>query len=187
MSELIIENLEFEKYHGLGNDYIIINNIQYQIPEEKKKDIDLKLCRIHFSIGADGLIFVSTSDNADIRMQIFNNDGTEAEMCGNGIRCFAKYVFENNIVKKEEINIETLKGTNIAQLKIIDDVVEAVKIDMGPPILEVEKVPVELNSNVSQCINEEFVILDKIFKFFPCNVYKVIVECIYKWRRDNRQ
>ncbi len=165
MDKLKIENLEFEKYHGLGNDYIIINNIQYQIPEEKKKDLALKLCEIHFSIGADGLIFVDNSDKADIRMQIFNNDGSEAEMCGNGIRCFSKYVYENDIVKKEEMNIETLKVINIAKLNIIDGIVETVTIDMGPPILECEKVPVELNSNVSQCVNEEFVVIDKIFKF----------------------
>ena len=162
---VVYENLEFEKYHGLGNDYIIINNIQHGIPEENKKKLALKLCQVHFSIGADGLIFVCNSDKADIRMQIFNNDGTEAEMCGNGIRCFAKYVYEKNIVKKDEMNIETIKGLNIAQLKIVDGIVETVTIDMGPPILEAEKIPVELHSNVSQCINEEFVIIDKIFKF----------------------
>ena len=162
---VVYENLEFEKYHGLGNDYIIINNIQYKIPEEKKKDLALKLCKVHFSIGADGLIFVCNSDKADIRMQIFNNDGSEAEMCGNGIRCFAKYIYEKDIVKKDEMNIETLKGINIALLKIIDNIVETVTIDMGPPILDVEKIPVESNSNVSQVINEEFVILDRIFKF----------------------
>jgi diaminopimelate epimerase len=165
MSKLKLENIEFEKYHGLGNDYAIINNIQYQIPENKMRDLALKICKIHFSIGADGLIFVCNSDKADIRMRIFNNDGTEAEMCGNGIRCFSKYIYEKNIVKKEEINIETLKGINSAQLKIIANMVEAVKIDMGTPILDVEKIPVEINSNVSQCINEEFVVIDKIFKF----------------------
>lgn len=162
---VVYENLEFEKYHGLGNDYIIINNIQYMIPEEHKKELALILCKVHFSIGADGLIFVCNSDKADIRMQIFNNDGSEPEMCGNGIRCFSKYVYEKNIVKKDEITIETLKGINIAKLKIIEGIVDTVTIDMGAPSLEVEKIPVELHSNVSQCINEEFVIIDKIFKF----------------------
>ena len=162
---VVYENLEFEKYHGLGNDYIIINNIQYKIPEENKKDLAIKLCKVHFSIGADGLIFICKSNKADIRMQIFNNDGSEAEMCGNGIRCFAKYVFEKDIVKKDEINIETIKGINIAQLKVVNGIVETVTIDMGPPILEAEKIPVELHCNVSQCINEEFVIIDRIFKF----------------------
>ena len=165
MKDIRIEILEFEKYHGLGNDYIIINNIQYGIPEEKKKELAVKLCKVHFSIGGDGLIFVCNSNKADIRMQIFNNDGSEAEMCGNGIRCFSKYIYENNIVRKEKIDIETLKGINVAQLKVIDGKVATVTIDMGPPSLEVDKIPVELNSNVSQCINEEFVIIDKIFKF----------------------
>jgi diaminopimelate epimerase len=167
---VVYENLEFEKYHGLGNDYIIINNIQYKIPEENKKDLALKLCKVHFSIGADGLIFVCNSKKADIRMQIFNNDGSEAEMCGNGIRCFAKYIYEKEIVKKEEINIETIKGINIAQLKVINGIVETVTIDMGAPILEADKIPVELHGNVSQCINEEFVIIDKIFKFSAVSI-----------------
>ncbi|MFX0039169.1 MAG: diaminopimelate epimerase [Promethearchaeota archaeon] len=165
MEQLTLENLEFEKYHGLGNDYIIINDIKWAIPDEKKAALAVKLCEIHFSIGADGLIFVCESKNADIRMRIFNNDGLEAEMCGNGIRCFSKYVYENNIVKKDKIRIETLKGIMVAALKIVDMKVISVEIDMGPPILNCEEIPVVLESSVDQCINEPIVILDKIFRF----------------------
>lgn len=165
MEQIILENLEFGKYHGLGNDYIIINDIKRSIPEGKKSSLALKLCEIHFSIGADGLIFICESTNADIKMRIFNNDGLEAEMCGNGIRCFSKYVYENNIVRKDQITIETLKGVMQAKLNVVDNKVISVEIDMGPPILNCEEIPVILDSLVNRCVNEPLVILDKIFKF----------------------
>ena len=165
MDEFFFENLDFGKYHGLGNDYIIINDIKWSIPEEKKSKLAIKLCEFHFSIGADGLIYVYASEKGDIGMRIFNNDGLEAEMCGNGIRCFSKYVYENNIVKKEEIKIETLKGIMVAKLNIVDEIVKSVEIDMGPPILKCEQVPVILDSPVDRCVNESLVILDKIFNF----------------------
>ncbi|MFW9824462.1 MAG: diaminopimelate epimerase [Candidatus Thorarchaeota archaeon] len=165
MDSLILENLDFEKFHGLGNDYIIINDIKWNIPENKKPDLAVKLCEIHFSIGADGLIFVEKSDKADINMRIFNNDGSEAEMCGNGIRCFSKYIYEHEIVKKEEIRIETLKGVMNAKLTFKDEKVESVQIDMGPPILKCEEIPVLSESISSNCVNEPIPILDKLFNF----------------------
>jgi len=160
-----LENLEIGKYHGLGNDYIIINDIKLDIPENKKSKLAITLCEPHFSIGADGLIFVDSSSEADIKMQIFNNDGSEAEMCGNGIRCFSKYVYEKNIVRKEEIKIETLKGVMGAKLIIKDGIVGSVQIDMGPPILNIEEIPVISDGILNKCINEPIVILDKIFNF----------------------
>ncbi|MFX1379414.1 MAG: diaminopimelate epimerase [Promethearchaeota archaeon] len=165
MEHIIIENLEFEKYHGLGNDYIIVNDIKWAFPEHKKSALAIKLCEIHFSIGADGLIFVCQSKVADIKMRIFNNNGLEAEMCGNGIRCFSKYIYENNLVKKDTIKIETPKGIMLARLNLINEKVKSVEIDMGPPILNCEEIPVLLESPVDQCVNESIVILDKIFRF----------------------
>jgi len=162
---LIINNLDFEKMHGLGNDYILINDIKWNIPEEKKSLVAKKLCKFHFSIGADGLIYICTSDKADIRMRIFNDDGSEAEMCGNGIRCFAKYIYENEIVKKSSITVETLKGVLIAELTITDGIVQTVKIDMGPPILKCEDVPVISLKNQDTCINESIEVLGKTFIF----------------------
>jgi diaminopimelate epimerase len=159
------ENLSFFKYEGLGNDYIIINDIEWSIPDEKKSALALKLCESHFSIGADGLIYVCESDKADIKMRIFNNDGSEAEMCGNGIRCFSKYVYENNIVQKEEIRIETLKGVMVAELTVSDEIVRSVQIDMGPPILNCEEIPVQNEGLSNKCVNEPIPILDKIFNF----------------------
>ena len=165
MNNLLLHNLDFQKFHGLGNDYIIINDINCRIPDEKKSKLVIKLCELHFSIGADGLIFVNKSEKADIKMRIFNNDGLEAEMCGNGIRCFSKYIYEKNIVKKDEIEIETLKGVLTAKLKIVDEKILSVEIDMGPPILKCEEVPVLLDSPVDRCVNESLVIIDKIFNF----------------------
>jgi len=164
LSSLTLQNLDFGKYHGLGNDYIIINDIKWRIPEEIKSKLAVQLCEFHFSIGADGLIFVCKSDAADIKMRIFNVDGLESEMCGNGIRCFSKYVYEEEIVKKNKMTIETLKGILVAKLSIIDDKVNSVEIDMGPPILKCEEIPVLLDSPVDRCVNEPIVILDKIFK-----------------------
>lgn len=160
-----LENFEFEKYHGIGNDYILINDIQYKIPDKKKSELAMKLCKFHFSIGADGLIFVSNSDKADIRMHIFNPDGSEAEICGNGIRCFSKYVYEKNLVRQNPINIETLAGLKVAQLNIVDGKVKSVKIDMGAPILDCEKIPVISIKNESRCLNEPLEILDRKFTF----------------------
>jgi diaminopimelate epimerase len=165
MEPLIFENLDFGKYHGLGNDYIIIDGINWVIPEGKKSALAVKLCEPHFSIGADGLIFVCESKVADIKMRIFNNDGLEAEMCGNGIRCFSKYIYENGIVKKDNITIETLKGILLAKLNIINTRVYSVEIDMGAPILNCKEIPVILDSSVDRCVNEPLVILDKIFNF----------------------
>lgn len=170
MDGLLLENLNFGKYHGLGNDYVIINDIKLQIPEEKKRILAKKLCQFHFSIGADGLIYVCPSEKADIRMRIFNDDGSEAEMCGNGIRCFSKYVYENNIIRRPSINIETLKGIMIAELKITDGKVEKVKINMGPPMLECDKVPVNPIDNKRDCINEPLEVLDKAFNFTAVNM-----------------
>lgn len=151
--------------HGLGNDYILINDLKWNISEENKSVIAEKLCKFHFSIGADGLIYICESDKADIRMRIFNDDRSEAEMCGNGIRCFAKYIYENEIVKKSNIAVETLKGVLIAELTITNGIVQTVIIDMGPPILKCEDVPVISQKNQDKCINESIEVLGKGFIF----------------------
>jgi len=162
---MILENLDFEKQHGLGNDYVVINNLKWKIPDDKKADLAKLLCQPHFSVGADGLLFVCDSEKGDIRMRMFNPDGSEAEMCGNGIRCFSKYIYENDIVKNEDIKIETPKGIIINKLKVEGNKVISVKVDMGSPILDCESIPVELDDIVDRCVNEQIVILDKIFNF----------------------
>ncbi len=171
MKKITLEDFQFEKYHGLGNDYVLVNDIEWNIPEDKKADLSEKLCEWHFSVGADGLIYICTpseSNGVDIRMRIFNIDGTEAEMCGNGIRCFSKYVYEHGIVSNEHLAIETLKGIISAEVRLDeknDGVVSQVEIDMGSPILECKRIPVIPENNKQKCINESIVALDNIFNF----------------------
>jgi diaminopimelate epimerase len=133
--------VKFTKMNGLGNDFIVLENL-----ENKVYDYDIlarKLCDRHFGIGADGLLIVEPSGIADIKMRIINSDGSEAEMCGNGARCFAKYVYENGIVKKDKMSVETLSGIIMPELIFKDDVVEKVKVHMGSPIFRPDMIPVK--------------------------------------------
>lgn len=133
--------MKFWKMHGLGNDYILIDNRKNQIKRAAVPCLAQKLCARRFSVGADGLLLVEDSELADVKMQIFNADGSEAEMCGNGIRCFVKYCYENKIVRKNEVSVETLAGIKKTWLILKDNVVMLVKVDMGLPILERSKIP----------------------------------------------
>jgi diaminopimelate epimerase len=137
--------------HGLGNDYIVINNIEKRITDEQASELARNLCERRFSIGADGLLLVYTSNVADTKMRIFNADGTEAEMCGNGIRCFSKYCFENGIVSKTEFKVETLSGIRQMWLTIKGNEVTSVKVDMGAPNWERFALPMQ---GQGTCINE---------------------------------
>jgi diaminopimelate epimerase len=162
---MIVKNLDFEKFHGLGNDYVIINNLIWKFSDATMRSLAKILCQTHFSIGADGLIFVCSPNEGDIRMRIFNLDGSEAEMCGNGVRCFSKYVFEHQIVENERILIDTLKGMVIADLKCIHHKVETVKINMGSPILDCDLIPVDIEGLAKECVNQRIVAVDRIFEF----------------------
>jgi len=123
----------FWKMHGLGNDYIVVDSKKQRISEQQIPKLAKKLCRRRFSIGADGLLLVCPSNVADVKMRIFNADGSEAEMCGNGIRCFSKYCYENGIVSKKAFNVETLSGIKQIWLTIKGSEVSSVKVDMGAP------------------------------------------------------
>ncbi len=125
--------MKFWKIHGLGNDYIVIDNRDEKIGSADAAALAKKLCERRFSVGADGLLLVSNSAVADVKMRIFNADGSEAEMCGNGIRCFAKYCYENGIVGKDAVKVETLAGIKSVWLAVKNGEVNAVKVDMGAP------------------------------------------------------
>jgi diaminopimelate epimerase len=133
--------VKFWKMHGLGNDYLVIDNRNLQIADVEAAGLARRLCARRFSVGADGLLLVETSTAANAKMRIFNADGSEAEMCGNGIRCFAKYCYENNIAKKQELTVETLAGIKRLWLTVEDGAVASVKVDMGTPTLERSKIP----------------------------------------------
>jgi diaminopimelate epimerase len=133
--------MKFWKMHGLGNDYVVIDNRDAKISDAEAAELALKLCRRRFSVGADGILFASNSKVADVKMRIFNADGSEAEMCGNGIRCFAKYCYENGITRKSEVVVETLAGNKRAWLTVENGLVQSVMVDMGVPVLERSKIP----------------------------------------------
>ena len=141
---MTVQNIEFTKMQGTGNDFVVLDCVAH--PEYLAFALNplyaAKMCDRHYGIGADGLVLVLQSDIADIRMRIINSDGSEAEMCGNGIRCFARFVYEQNIVRKESMTVETLAGVLVPHM-ILDDTgnVTGVEVDMGEPILDCAGVP----------------------------------------------
>lgn len=141
--------MRFVKMHGNGNDFIVIEDIN-GIYKEKYGDIAKSLCDRHFGIGADGLIIVTKSTIAPIQMIIINADGSYASMCGNGIRCFAKYVYDNEIVKEKNMKIETGDGVKEAFLEISNERAVNIKIDMGTPSFSPKHIPVNCNEEIIQ-------------------------------------
>lgn len=132
--------MKFTKMHGCGNDYVYVNLFEENI--ENPSELAIVVSDRHFGIGSDGLITIGPSDVADFRMRIYNADGSEAEMCGNGIRCVAKYVYDHKMTDKKEISIESGAGIKYLSLFIQEDKVEQVKVDMGEPILVPQDIPV---------------------------------------------
>jgi diaminopimelate epimerase len=133
--------------HGVGNDYIYVNCFSEKLPDDVAA-LARKMTHRHFGVGGDGLILIRPSDVADARMQMLNVDGSEGEMCGNGVRCVAKYVYDHDIARKPALKIET--GAGVLDLKLqVDssDLVHEVTVDMGPPETEASKVPTTLASS----------------------------------------
>ncbi len=135
--------IRFTKMQGCGNDYVYINGFKERIPEDRKKDIVIALSDRHFGIGSDGVIFINPSNTANCEMEMYNADGSRAEMCGNGIRCVAKYVYDNSIVKSTHMTIESAGKTKIIDVFEENGVVTAAKVDMGRPELLSELIPVK--------------------------------------------
>ena len=153
--------INFWKMHGLGNDYIVIDNMDGKLDGEDVGKIAEILCKRRFSVGADGLLLVCDSSAADVKMRIFNADGSEAEMCGNGIRCLAKYCYEKNIVKKTMLKIETLAGIKTVWLDVEDGNIRSVTVNMGSPIFERPQIPMV---GEGRCIEEELEVEGEKFK-----------------------
>jgi diaminopimelate epimerase len=154
--------MKFTKMHGAGNDYVYVNCFEEQVVNPA--EVAIKVSNRNFGIGSDGLILIMPSDKADVRMRMFNSDGSESEMCGNGIRCVAKYAYDHGIVTKTEITAET--GAGILTLQLFPDSankIERVRVNMGPPRLSREEIP--MNGNPApQVVAEELTVLDKTFK-----------------------
>ena len=136
----------FTKMQGIGNDFIVINNLESKLLYDYSK-LSEYLCNRNFGIGADGVLFIENSKDADFKMKIFNSDGTEAEMCGNGIRCFAKYLYDNKISDKNEVFIETLAGIKEVKLILEGKKILLVQVNMGKPCFDYEKIPVLYTKN----------------------------------------
>lgn len=154
--------MKFTKMHGAGNDYVYVNCFEEQVTDPA--DVAVKVSNRNFGIGSDGLILIMPSDKADVRMRMFNSDGSESEMCGNGIRCVAKYAYDHGIVGKTEITAET--GAGILTLQLFPNAankIERVRVNMGPPRLSREEIPM-LGTPVAQVVAEELTVLDKTFK-----------------------
>ncbi|MEI0701321.1 diaminopimelate epimerase [Brachyspira intermedia] len=139
--------LSFTKMHGIGNDYIYVDCFKEKFTVEDAVKYSPILSHRHYSIGADGIILIMPSDKADVQMRMFNYDGSESEMCGNGIRCVAKYAYDKGISKNNPMQIETLRGVLEAELFIKDGEVDTVEISMSSPILEGLKIPTTINKN----------------------------------------
>lgn len=151
----------FTKMHGLGNDYVYMDAIHQQIDNES--DLAQFVSERHFGIGSDGLILICKSDVADFKMKMFNSDGSQAEMCGNGIRCVGKFVYDKGLTNKTTITVETLAGIKTLTLNVKNGKVETVRVDMGEPILEPSKIPVVSKEN--PVTNLMLKALDKEFEF----------------------
>lgn len=133
--------LKFTKMHGTGNDYVYVNLFEETL--ENPAGVSVKISDRHFGIGSDGLICIAPSDVADCRMIMFNADGSEGAMCGNGIRCVAKYVYDHGIVRKEKMSVETKSGVKQLELTIEDGKAVFVKVNMGQAVLKPSQIPVD--------------------------------------------
>jgi diaminopimelate epimerase len=154
--------MKFTKMHGAGNDYVYVNCFEEKV--ENPADTAIKVSNRNFGIGSDGLILIMPSDKADVRMRMFNSDGSESEMCGNGIRCVAKYAYDHGIVAKKEISAET--GAGILSLQLFtgaDNKVDRVRVNMGKPRLKKVEIPMLGDHQDDQTVNQPLNILHTVF------------------------
>ncbi|MBP5625164.1 MAG: diaminopimelate epimerase [Lachnospiraceae bacterium] len=154
--------MKFTKMHGCGNDYVYINGFSEKINKEDKPEFVKKVSDRHFGIGSDGVIFINPSDIADFEMEMFNADGTRAEMCGNGIRSVAKYVYDRHLTDKEEMTIESMGKVKYITVFPENGKAKLIKVDMGEPILKASDIPVV--SNEEKVIDEIIFVDDKEYR-----------------------
>jgi diaminopimelate epimerase len=153
--------MKFTKMHGIGNDYVYINCFEEKV--EKPEELVKFISNRHFGVGSDGLVLILPSSEADFRMRMFNPDGSEAQMCGNAIRCVGKYVYDNSMTNKKTLSIETLAGIKVLEL-ITDknNKVAMAKVDMGEPILNARDIPVD--SDIGLFVNQPLQALGKEYR-----------------------
>lgn len=154
-------DFNFSKWQGTGNDFVLIDC--FKEPQQDYIGAAKALCDRHYGIGGDGILLVLPSDKADFRMRIINADGSEAEMCGNGIRCFARYVYDAGLTSKEEFTVETGAGILVPKMIKEDGAVKLVQVDMGEPILEGDNIPVA-GFGMNRVVSEDIAVKGKDFK-----------------------
>ncbi len=138
--------MRFTKMHGIGNDYVYINCFDEVVRDPSQ--LAVTMARQHFGVGADGLVLIGPSDTADFSMRMFNKDGSEGEMCGNASRCVGKYVYERGLTRKTDITLSTLAGIKQLRLRVDDDMVSSVRVDMGTPEFDPRNIPVDLPGEI---------------------------------------
>ena len=146
--------MKFTKMEGLGNDYVYINCFSEKVENPEK--LAIAMSDRHFGVGSDGVILIKPSDKADFTMDMYNADGSRSEMCGNGIRCVGKYVYDYGLTDKTSVSVETLAGIKYLDFVIKDGKVDMVTVDMGAPILKADQVPVR--SDKDQVIDEKITV-----------------------------
>lgn len=152
--------LQFVKMHGAGNDYVYVDGMKYQIPDESAAA--KKLSDRHFSVGGDGLIIIKKGTKADFEMVMYNPDGSRGAMCGNGIRCVAKYLFDEGYTNgKTEFTIESMGAIKHIKVNVIDGKAVSARVDMGKPILKASDIPV--NFDGEKCVNQPVTLVDRKF------------------------
>jgi len=155
-------NINFTKMHGCGNDYVYINGFTEKVPQEKKPDFVRWVSDRHFGIGSDGAIFINPADEADFEMEMYNADGSRSEMCGNGIRCVGKYVYDYGLTDKTEFSVVSAGKVKYLTLTIEDGKATQIRVDMGAPILTPENIPVVADNE--PVMNESITVLDKEYR-----------------------
>ncbi|WMM23849.1 diaminopimelate epimerase [Tissierella sp. MB52-C2] len=166
--------MNFDKYVAAGNDFILFNGVNNDYEDHNK--LALKVCNRHFGIGADGMMIVESSNIADVKMLYYNSDGSQGEMCGNGIRAFTKYVYDHNIIENKNISIETLAGVKYIDIVADEDnKADIIKVDMGYPIFEGRRIPINIHK---EKIIEEIISVDGkdyIFSALTVGVPHVVI------------
>jgi len=154
--------IKFTKMHGCGNDYVYINGFTEKIPQEQKPDFVRYVSDRHFGIGSDGAIFINQAKEADFEMEMYNADGSRSEMCGNGMRCVGKYVYDYGLTDKTEFSVVSAGKIKYLTLTIEDGKAVQIRVNMGEPILAPAEIPVIANS--TPVMNEPITVLDKEYE-----------------------